>query len=224
MTGELAPGQRLTVGEVAAELGTSPMPVREAFQRLTSDGALEMLSSGATRVPILDAATAQRITKVRLAVESLAVRRAATRLDPDDVDELRQLYDDVVRTTRAGDAAGVTAANDQFHFAVYRAARSVELTRIIRHVWLQLGPHLYASIKADLVARQSIWPRVLVHQKALLLALERRDPDAADAAIRADVTLTGRVLEEHARTSREPKPAGAARATRVPRGSPRNPP
>src|SRR5579864_1017285 len=51
MGGQYAPGDRLTAREVASALGTSVMPVREAFRRLTSEGALEPQSTGATRVP-----------------------------------------------------------------------------------------------------------------------------------------------------------------------------
>src|SRR5882672_6640432 len=75
MSGEFVPGTRLTAREIAERTGTSVMPVREAFRRLMSEGALEPLSTGATRVPVLDLLKLQDITEIRLTVEGLAARR-----------------------------------------------------------------------------------------------------------------------------------------------------
>src|SRR6185437_15138287 len=87
-TGELGPGERLTIRGVAERIGTSIMPVREAFRRLTSEGALEPLSSGATRVPVLDFKKLQDLFEIRLSVEGLAARLAANRITESQITAL----------------------------------------------------------------------------------------------------------------------------------------
>ena len=51
--GQLMPGQKLTLRELASALGVSPMPVREAVGRLTAEGALEVLPNRRIRVPLM---------------------------------------------------------------------------------------------------------------------------------------------------------------------------
>jgi len=53
MAGQLHPGQKLTLRELAAALNVSPMPVREAVRRLAAEGALEMLPNRRIRVPVV---------------------------------------------------------------------------------------------------------------------------------------------------------------------------
>jgi DNA-binding GntR family transcriptional regulator len=198
MSGEYVPGERLTVRGVAARMGTSVMPVREAFRRLTSEGGLEPLSTGATRVPVFDRPKLQDLTEIRLVVEGLAARRAAHRITSQECVILEELNADVLRAAEHGDRAAEARANERFHFYVYRAAQSAELLRIIEHLWLQIGPCLAWVLK------RNIWPprtqrpgaRFRCHRD-LLLALRRHDAEQAEAAIRGDLTTAAAVLIEH---------------------------
>jgi len=79
MRGVFKPGQKITIRGVAAALGTSATPAREAIRRLAGEGALEHLRSGTARLPALDRARLSEITDVRVALESLAARHAALR-------------------------------------------------------------------------------------------------------------------------------------------------
>jgi DNA-binding GntR family transcriptional regulator len=196
MSGRFAPGERLTVRGVAAWIGTSVMPVREAFRRLTTEGALEPLSSGATRVPVLDFAKLQDLMEIRLTVEGLAARRAATRVTEAEYQDLCAINDVVLKAAAGDDQANEARANERFHFGIYRAARSDELLRIIEHLWLQMGPYLAWLL------RQGLWPThqrdgvAYRHHKGLLDALRLRDPAKAETSLRADLSLASQRLIE----------------------------
>jgi DNA-binding GntR family transcriptional regulator len=199
MAGQYAPGERLTARGVAAALGTSVMPVREAFRRLTSEGALEPLSTGATRVPIFDLRKLQDLTEIRLTVEGLAARRAAQRITDQELEEIEQLNAELLRAAVRNDRGAEARINEQFHFHLYRAAQSSELLRIIEHLWLQVGPYLAWLLK------QGHWParvrgaRGFRHHKDILQGLRRHDPEQTEAALRADLLTAADVLAEHAR-------------------------
>lgn len=199
MAGEFAPGERLTVRGVAAAIGTSVMPVREAFRRLTSEGALEPLSTGATRVPVFDLPKLQDLTEIRLSVEGLAARRAAHRITAEEFQTLEQCNLEVQRAIDSGNFAAEAQANEHFHFCIYRAARSAELLRIIEHLWLQIGPYLTWLLK------QGNWPgrtrgmRAFRHHRDIMQALRRHDGEQAEAALRADLMTAAEVLMEQAR-------------------------
>jgi DNA-binding GntR family transcriptional regulator len=199
MAGEFAPGERLTVRGIATAIGTSVMPVREAFRRLTSEGGLEPLSTGATRVPVFDLSKLQDLTEIRLKVEGLAAWRAAHRITPEELATLEHLNAEVLKAAAEDNPTAEARANERFHFCVYRAAQSTELLRIIEHLWLQIGPYLAWLLK------QGRWPksvrgaRGFRHHKDILLALRRRDPDQAEAAIRADLMTGAELLLDQAR-------------------------
>ena len=205
MSGEYAPGDRLTVRGVAARIGTSVMPVREAFRRLTTEGALEPLSTGATRVPVLDFERLQDIMEIRATVEGLATRRAAVRITEAEFQALQLLNEQVMRATRTGDVAVEACANERFHFTIYRAARSEELLRIIQHLWLQVGPYLVWLLRRGFHAQHRRIRGVFRHHNDILIALRRKDPDGAEAALRADLSLAHRSLIDLA--SRLPRSA-----------------
>jgi DNA-binding GntR family transcriptional regulator len=199
MAGEFAPGERLTTRGVAAAIGTSVMPVREAFRRLTSEGALEPLSTGATRVPVFDLPKLQDLTQIRLLVEGLAGRLAAHRMTPEAFNALEQCNLEVQRAVESRGSAAEAKANEHFHFCIYRAAQSSELLRIIEHLWLQIGPYLAWLLKQGKWPVHSRGARVFRHHKNIVLALRRHDADAAEAAIRADLMMAAEVLMEQAR-------------------------
>jgi DNA-binding GntR family transcriptional regulator len=124
MAGQFTPGERLTVRGVASATGTSVMPVREAFRRLTSEGALEPLASGAIRVPTFDLRRLQDLTEIRLTVEGLAARLAAQRIRGAEFQALERCNEEVQRALDRRDIAAEAKANEHFHFCIYRAAPS----------------------------------------------------------------------------------------------------
>jgi DNA-binding GntR family transcriptional regulator len=199
MAGEFAPGERLTVRGIAGTIGVSVMPVREAFRRLTSEGALQPLSTGAIRVPVFDLPKLQDITEIRLNVEGLAARRAANRMTAEEYRELEHCNLEVQLAIDAGDFAAEAKANEHFHFCIYRAAQSTELLRIIEHLWLQIGPYLSWLLKQGRWRARSRGPRAFRHHKNIVLALRRHDADQAEAAIRADLMTAAEMLMEQAR-------------------------
>jgi DNA-binding GntR family transcriptional regulator len=77
--GDIAPGERLNEVEIAAELGVSRGPIREALQRLASDGLIELQAHRGAFVRRLGPAEVRDLFEVRLALETTAARLAAQR-------------------------------------------------------------------------------------------------------------------------------------------------
>jgi DNA-binding GntR family transcriptional regulator len=198
MVGQFEPGAHLTVRGVAALIGTSVMPVREAIRRLTSEGALEPLSTGATRVPTFDLPKLQDLTEIRLNVEGLATRRAAHRITDQELMELDSLNIEVQKAIDGGDLAAQSKANEHFHFCIYRAAQSSELLRIIENLWLQLGPYLAWVLKrVEQVPTRDRGGRTFRHHKDIVIALRRHDAVHAEAALCADLKTSAAFLIEN---------------------------
>ena len=134
ITGQLRPGTRLPIEELAEVLEMSPMPIREAVRRLDGAGLVENIPHRGARVTELSITDLAEVYEARLALEVLAIRRAAERFDgPHEaiaaarLDNLQGMSDD--------NSARTSAAHEAFHFSLYEAAASAWLTRLIRPVW-----------------------------------------------------------------------------------------
>ena len=80
LSGRFQPGERLKIRDLAAEWGTSPMPVRAALQRLVAEGALEGEAQRSLRVPAMTRERFEQLLPVRINLEGLAVELAAARI------------------------------------------------------------------------------------------------------------------------------------------------
>ncbi len=178
MRGRFKPGQKITIRGVAASLGTSATPAREAIRRLAGEGALEHLRSGTARLPALDRARLSEITEVRVALESLAARHAALRMTPAQVEALEAIQVELAAARDRKDYATYLMKNEAFHFGYYRAADMPNLLRAIESMWLQAGPYLTLLLPAM---------RGIDLHAAAIEAARKHDAEAAAAAIAEDI-------------------------------------
>jgi DNA-binding GntR family transcriptional regulator len=132
--GELRPGERLPIEELAEVLDMSPMPIREALRRLDAVGLVENVPHRGARVTELSLDDLRDVYAARLALEPLAVERAAERFGPEEAERGRQLL--AALNKLADNATPETwAAHTGFHFCLYEAAGSAWLLRLIQPLW-----------------------------------------------------------------------------------------
>ena len=187
IAGQLAPGEKLSVRELAAELDMSPMPVREAVQRLVAERALEVRPQSAVRVPLMTRAHFIELTKIRINLEGMAAQTAAGEITPVELARVRRYHERFRKSARHArpNPSVVIRANQQLHFAVYQCARMPTLLRLIETLWLRIGPVLIFDLRSS--------PRRLHTLAAhgchehLVAALEHRDGDAARRALVSDI-------------------------------------
>ncbi len=183
ITGQLRPGTRLPIEELADVLQMSPMPIREAVRRLDAAGLVENIPHRGARVTRLSVSDLSEVYEARLALEVLAIRRAAERFTSADaasaaarLAELHAISDDTSAATWAAHAA--------FHFALYAAADSVWLLRLIRPVWETAERYCLEVPECRQLAR-----RESEHQ-AILDACVAREPEIAAVALRDHLAQT----------------------------------
>jgi DNA-binding GntR family transcriptional regulator len=202
MSGELAPGQKMSLRSVAETLGVSIMPVREAVARLVSDQSLEVLPNRAVRVPLMTRSRFCELTAVRLAVEGFAAEEAARNRTARDLVAMRQFEKAFFDQARSPDpqADQAVRANKELHFAVYRATGLPTLVSIIEGLWLKIGPVLNFDLKIS-PERLRTGGAAEQHRR-LVEAVEAGDATAARQALTDDIQgaasfieSTGRLLD-----------------------------
>jgi DNA-binding GntR family transcriptional regulator len=134
LTGQLEPGERLPIEQLGGILGMSAMPIREALRRLDAAGLVENVPHRGARVTELSLGDLGEIYEARLALEPLAAGRAAERFSERDARIGSELLADLERRPD-DDSAETWAAHKAFHFALYQAAGSSWLLRLIEPLW-----------------------------------------------------------------------------------------
>ena len=189
LEGRFQPGQRLKIRDLAAEWGTSPMPVRAALQRLVAEGALEGEPQRSVRVPAMTRERYQNIFQVRLGLEGLAVELATPNLTPADMAELRDCVQRMDLAIEQRQVQDYLEANSRFHLRLYGACGNPVLLRSIESLWLQVGPFFNRLFTgADLSLRLNDF-----HEEAFA-AIEAGDAKAARKAMEQDLIYFARFL------------------------------
>jgi DNA-binding GntR family transcriptional regulator len=186
--GRLTDGDPLTEAALAAALGVSRSPVRDALKRLARKGMVEARGRRGFAVATIDPDRVMDFLGVREALEGLAARLAAERMPDDDIALLRGHLDDVDRALRAGTFQGYPEADEDFHAMVLRGARSEQLSSAMEPVATRTR-----LLRRRSGARPDRARQALAEHRAIAGAVARRDPDEAEALMRAHV----RMAKEH---------------------------
>jgi DNA-binding GntR family transcriptional regulator len=133
--GELTPGTPLRLEDLARQLGMSISPIREAVRQLEALGLAEHVPHHGAKVMGLDVEELRELFAIRLALETMAVRRAAELVTEEEADSARRHLASYDEARRRGDIRAAVREHRAFHFALYEAARSPWLLRLIRPAW-----------------------------------------------------------------------------------------
>ncbi|MEU6040792.1 GntR family transcriptional regulator [Actinomadura sp. NPDC047616] len=183
LSGEAAAGSRLGEAELAESLGLSRTPVREALQRLGSDGLVEVLPHRGARVVQWTSADLEEIFELRSLLEPYAAARAA-RQRPDEtvLADLRDLCAEMERAAADGDLTRVARLNSRFHAAVIEASGNRRLPAMltsVMHAPLIIGT--FRRYGADALARS------MNHHRELVAAIAAGDPAWAESVMRSHI-------------------------------------
>jgi DNA-binding GntR family transcriptional regulator len=133
--GDLRPGERVRQEDVAARLGVSVAPVREALRILEQEGQVTYLPRRGYFVTELEYEDLTEIYGLRRLLEERAATAALPRLQTADVARIRSAARDCAEAVQDGDVLTELAANRRFHFAIMEPAGQPHLLRLIRLLW-----------------------------------------------------------------------------------------
>lgn len=128
--GELSPGERLIEGQLAARLGVSRNPIREAMRVLGSEGFLEVTARRGAFVASMSGPEAEDLFDVRLALEPLSARLASQRIQPSGLARLVEIQDRALTAKTIGDLDALADLNTEFHTCVFQLSDNTYLAGI----------------------------------------------------------------------------------------------
>jgi DNA-binding GntR family transcriptional regulator len=178
LSGELKPGQALVETELAARLGVSKTPVREALKTLAGTGLVTMSPYKGGAVREMDRDHARCIYDMRLLLEPVAAgRTVATR---GDWSAARRALD---AADQSADAAERSLANRAFHREMYLGCGNPLLVRTLDDLRDQT-----ALVSAAAWAQRPSWEREAAEHRAILAAAENGDGDDVRNLMRSHIS------------------------------------
>jgi DNA-binding GntR family transcriptional regulator len=186
LEGDLEPGARLVIDDLAMELGVSQIPVREALQQLQADGFVTIEPYIGTKVTEIDAGLVREVFDLLEALEVISGRAACLRMSEDSLLEMENLLRDL--DTLVDNPDRFSYENTRLHqFMCDQAGTPLVnglMAKVLAH-WDRLRRHCLNDVFARRVgiAQQDHW--------RIFEALRTRDPDRVEQVIR-----------EHNRTAR----------------------
>lgn len=130
----LVPGQHLVESELAEQLGVSRQPVREALQRLSTEGWVDLRPGYGAFVHQPTDSEADQLFQVRALLETESARLAARNATPDGVTRLRQLHQRGVDEFQRGDVDATVTTNAELHHLITELSGNTVLTELAGRV------------------------------------------------------------------------------------------
>lgn len=194
--GRYKAGERLIPEDIAAEIGMSRMPVREAFRRLAADGLVTLRPNRGCVVAGLTLDELNEAFEIRSVLEGLAVRLAMPKLTAEHFEEMDRL---LLRMERAGEAGSSdwVLRHQEFHAYIYGLSGRPKLIRQIAALHVAIEPYMriwFDYVEKPLSAREE-------HQK-ILNALKSGGTAEAEREMEDHVLSTASLLAEFASPGR----------------------
>ncbi len=186
LAGDLAAGEQLREIEVAAMLGVSRGPVREAFRALEESGLVRLEKNRGVYVRQISVAEADEIYEIRAILDEFVGRRLAETITPAQVRELRQIVTQLEAAAANNDIDAYLAANVSFHDRLVALAGNAKLLIVYRRLVNEL--HLF---RRKTLAQGGTLPASTREHREILKLIADRQSAAA-----------GRALHEHVMASR----------------------
>lgn len=179
LSGNLQPGVRMAQVEWAKRLGTSRMPVRDAFLRLQSEGFLTLAEGGVAHVAHLSEQDIRDAYELGAFAGALVAKRATRNMTPAVLNELDQVHASYVAAVDAHDVDRAYSTNHQFHRLLNLQCRQPRLLAMLRVLTAGM-PHVGILVIPE-------WRQRTIDSHAAIL----------DALRAGDVERVGELMSRH---------------------------
>ncbi len=187
LTGEMAPGERLSIGRLGQEIGASPTPIREALLKLEQEGFVSRLPKGGFIVSRFTKKDIEEIFNIRALLEGYAVELAMGHIQKEDIHWLEKNIKESEQFILKNRLNKVSAMNTAFHDYLNQLSKNDRLLFIIKGLRDQIFQYRSAILRIPEKARISI-----EHHKKMIDAIKKKD-----------VELLKKLTQEHIRVGKE---------------------
>ncbi len=190
MVGELTAPSYIRTERLAAQLGVSPTPVREALMILQTEGAVNWEPRKGYRVNPISTRDVADLFGVQAYVAGELAARATRTLSLEDLDRLEAVQVELERAAEAGEVERVDRLNHEIHRTINQASGSTRMTSLLQQIVKYVPLSFFGRIEG--------WADASSHEHgAIFDALRARDAEGARAAMAEHIEHIGTLLIKH---------------------------
>ena len=193
LNGDIPPGERLRIERLAAMLGMSHLPIREAIRQLESTGLVAHVPHRGATVAAISLEDLRQLYEARLLVEPAIVALAAARFTAADEAAASAALRRQAAAEKGRVVSEVWAAHTDFHFALYQASGATWLLRLAEPLWN--SSQRYRMTIAPLSSQRRRREAHREH-KELLAACVRGDADGAAVTLHNHLVKTANLITD----------------------------
>ena len=149
LKGELKPGERLMELQLAARLGVSRTPIREAIRMLEQEGLAVTIPRRGAEVAKMTEKDMQDVLQVREALDELAASIACEMISKEELEQLEQAMKDFELAISTKDVKSIADTDMIFHDIIYHATRNPKLVTILNNLREQMYRYRVEYLKDE---------------------------------------------------------------------------
>lgn len=189
-----SPGYRLVLSQIAAELGISTVPVREAIRRLQAEGLVTFEKNIGAQVALVDEDEYVTTMQTLAVVEGAATGLAASLLTADDLARARAVNQRMRESLEHFDPHRFTELNEDFHTVLFTRCPNAEIVDLVRRGWSRL--RMLRDSTFGFVPARAV-DSVAEHDQIVELIEQGADPLEIEIMARRHRTATLEAFLEH---------------------------
>lgn len=191
LKGELKPGERLMELQLAAKLGVSRTPIREAIRMLEQEGLAVTIPRKGAEVAKMTEKDMEDVLQVREALDELAATIACELITREELEELKRTMLEFEESTKTGDVKRIVEADVRFHDIIYKATDNPKLVSMLNNLREQMYRYRLEYIKDE-----KNHPILIKEHSEIVEGLTKKDKALVTAAMHDHVKNQANAVKE----------------------------
>lgn len=182
LKGELKPGERLMELQLAARLGVSRTPIREAIRMLEQEGLAVTVPRKGAEVAKMTEKDMEDVLIIRMALDELAVQLACDQIDEEQFKQLQVARRNFESCIQSGDVKKIALADVEFHDRIYQATGNTKLITMLNNLREQMYRYRVEYLKDE-----RNYPTLIKEHQSLVEGIRRKDKEFVTVVMKKHV-------------------------------------
>lgn len=182
LKGELKPGERLMELQLAAKLGVSRTPIREAIRMLEQEGLAVTIPRKGAEVARMTEKDMEDVLQIREALDELAARIACEQITEEQLAELRETMHEFEESTKTANVRKIAEADVRFHDIIYQSTGNPKLVNMLNNLREQMYRYRVEYLKDE-----SNYPTLMQEHKAIVEGLTLKNKQKVTETMKCHV-------------------------------------
>ena len=191
LKGDLRPGERLMELQLAAKLGVSRTPIREAIRMLEQEGLAVTIPRRGAEVAKMTLKGMEDVLEIREALDELACQLACQRISQEQLARLEERKKEFERSLESGSVRQIAESDVSFHDVIYEATGNPKLVNLLNNLREQIYRY-----RVEYIKNKDNYPIIIKEHEAIYQALCEHNEEAVLLAIHEHVVNQANSVKE----------------------------